>query len=262
MHEAVSDILYERSREAQGISTTLLVSLAAHALLLALVVVMPASWRTSRPETERVMLSISLGGAPGPSNTGMTQMSGRSVQAVAPPEAKSNVITPPAAAPPEMAVPDRATKTPPRTTKPIEKPAEKSSSRQPTVGPEVKTGAARSDTGAAPVPFGGLASSGGGGTGATLDVKNFCCPGYIQTMLQVIRANWKHTQGAAGTNVVKFVILRDGRLANVEVEKPSNNPLLDLESRRAVLMTRQVSPLPAEFTEPTLTIHLQFDYRR
>ena len=81
-------------------------------------------------------------------------------------------------------------------------------------------------------------------------------------MIQLIRSNWKPNQGADGTAVVKFVILRDGRLANVEVEKTSNNPLLDLESRRAVLMTRQLPPLPVQFTEPTLTVHMQFDYRR
>ena len=261
MHEAVSDILNDRARQAQGINTMLLVSLAGHALLLAGLVAMPANWRSAQTAPESEAMVISLGGAPGPENTGMTQMSGRSVQSVAPPEAKANVTTAPAAATPEMVIPERTAKPAPRA-KPVEKPVDKSSSRQPTAGAEVKTGAARADTGAQPVPFGGLATAGGGGTGATLDVKNFCCPAYLQTMLQRIRANWKQDQGAAGTAVVKFVVLRDGRLANVELEKTSNNPILDLESRRAVLMTRQLPPLPAQFTEPTLTVHLQFDYRR
>lgn len=263
MHEAVSDILNDRARQAHGINLTLVVSIAAHVLLLALLVVMPPEWRSSQPEAKRPEMTISLGGAPGPADTGMTQMSGRSVQTVAPPEPKSYVSVPPMAKVPEMVVPDRTAKLKPPTTKPVDKPAEKSSSRRPTSGPEARTGAARADTGAAPVPFGGLATSGGGLTGgATLDVKDFCCPGYIQTMVQVIRSNWKPNQGAAGTAIVRFVILRDGRLANVEVEKPSGNALLDLESRRAVLMTRQLPPLPAQFTQPTLTVHLQFDYQR
>lgn len=262
MHEAVSDILNDRARQAHGINMMLLVSLAGHGVLLAALVAMPASWRSSRIVRESDAMVISIGGAPGPANTGMTQMSGRSVQAVAPPQTKPNVSDAPMAKAPEMVVPDRAAKPSPRNTKPVEKPAERSSSRQPTTGAQVRTGDARADTGAAPVPFGGLASGGGGGTGATLDVKNFCCPGYIQTMVQLIRSNWKPNQGADGTALVKFVILRDGRLANVELEKSSNNPLLDLESRRAVLMTRQLPPLPAQFTEPTLTVHLQFDYRR
>jgi TonB family protein len=263
VHEAVSDILNDRARQTQGINMMLMASLAAHGVLIALVIAMPASWRSAQPEPERVVMTISLGGAPGPANTGMTQMSGRTVQTVTPPDVKPNVSTAPVATAPEMVLPDRVARTTPRTpAKPVEKPADRSSSRQPTSGPEARTGAARSDTGAAPVPFGGLATSGGGGTGATLDVKNFCCPAYIQTMLQMIRGNWKQNQGTNGTAVVKFVILRDGRLANVEVEKTSNNPLLDLESRRAVLMTRQLPALPAQFPEPTLTVHLQFDYKR
>jgi outer membrane biosynthesis protein TonB len=51
-------------------------------------------------------------------------------------------------------------------------------------------------------------------------------------------------------------------LVNVEVEKPSGNPLLDLESRKAVLSTKQLQPLPAQFDRPTLTVYLTFDYKR
>jgi protein TonB len=262
VHEAVSDILNDRARQTHGINMMLMVSLAAHAVLLAGLVAMPASWRSSQTAPEPDAMVISIGGAPGPANTGMTQMSNRPVQEVAPPEARSNVVTPPAAKVPEMVVPDRAAKPAPRNTKPVEKPAERSSSRRANTGPEVRSGDARAETGATPVPFGGLASGGGGGTGATLDVKNFCCPGYIQTMVQLIRSNWKSNQGADGTALVKFVILRDGRLANVELEKSSGNHLLDLESRRAVLMTQRLPPLPAQFTEPTLTVHVQFDYKR
>ncbi len=81
-------------------------------------------------------------------------------------------------------------------------------------------------------------------------------------MSQRIRSNWDKRQGAAGQTVVKFTIRRDGMLTNVEVEKTSGNPLLDLESRRAVLNTRQLPPLPAQFDQPTLTVYLTFDYMR
>ncbi len=61
---------------------------------------------------------------------------------------------------------------------------------------------------------------------------------------------------------MKFTIRRDGMLVNVEVEKSSGNPLLDLESRRAVYNTRQLPALPAQFDRPTLTVYLTFDYLR
>ena len=85
---------------------------------------------------------------------------------------------------------------------------------------------------------------------------------YIQTMVRHIKSQWKEQQGAAGESVVKFVIRRDGMLTNIELETSSNNPLLDLESRRAVINARQLPPLPAQFTEPTLTVHLTFEYKR
>ena len=131
--------------------------------------------------------------------------------------------------------------------KPVQKPIEKSTTKKPSTGPEIKSGAARVVTpNAAQVPFGGLAERAGGSStgGLRLDVANFCCPDYIETMNRRIRSNWDQQQGAAGQTVVKFTIRRDGMLTNVEVEKASGNPLLDLESRKAVLTTRQLPPLP------------------
>jgi TonB family protein len=50
-------------------------------------------------------------------------------------------------------------------------------------------------------------------------------------------------------------------LTNVTVEKSSGNPLLDLESRRAVLATQKIPPLPDQYTRPSLTVYLIFEYR-
>ena len=46
------------------------------------------------------------------------------------------------------------------------------------------------------------------------------------------------------------------------VEPANGNPLLDLESRRAVLATQQIPPLPDQFTRPNLTVYLLFEYKR
>jgi TonB family protein len=262
MQEAVSDVLRMRAREVAGLNRMVVVSLAAHSLLIAALLFIPESWRSGRPRQTPVMMTISLGGSAGPKTGGMTQMAGRPVQAVAPPEPR-RVDTPPAAKTPEMVVPDPAAKLKPRPpAKPLDKPIDKSTTRKPTSGPEIKSGAARADTGGQPIPFGGLSTSGGGGTGATLDVKDFCCPEYIQTMVDRIRSNWNANQGATGQVVVKFTIRSDGMLTNVEVERASGHPVLDMESRRAVLYTRQLPPLPAQFAEPHLTVHLNFGYQR
>jgi TonB family protein len=48
----------------------------------------------------------------------------------------------------------------------------------------------------------------------------------------------------------------------VQLSQSSGQALLDLEARRAVLNTKQLPPLPREFTGPQLTVHLTFDFQR
>ena len=261
MREAVSDILDLRARQAEGLSRMVIVSLVAHGVLISMLVLVPRSWIGSARKPPTNVMTISLGGAPGPDAGGMTQLSARPVQTVATPEPK-RVETAPAVKQPEMVAPDVTAKTRPKPPTKLDKPVDKSASRKPTSGEAVKSGDALANTKGQQIPFGGLSTSGGGGTGATLDVKDFCCPEYISTMVQRIRANWSQQQGAAGNTIVKFTIRRDGMLTNVEVERSSGNTVLDLESRRAVLYTRQLPPLPAQFNEPFLTVHLDFGYQR
>jgi TonB family protein len=132
--------------------------------------------------------------------------------------------------------------------------------RTPSQGAEPQTGSATADTGAKGMGFG--LTTGGGGTGGYLDVGNFCCPEYLTTMLSLIQRNWNSQQQVAGQTVVKFTIQRDGRITDVEVERPSGYFALDQTAQRALLMTRQLPPLPAQFTEPQLTVHLIFRYER
>jgi protein TonB len=259
MHEAVSDILIERARVTDGMSRMVAVSLTAHIALLTALVLVPEFWRSSTGP-DPVLMTISIGGTEGPELSGMTSISDKPVQAVTPADAKPE-DTAPAPKAPEMTEPDRVVK-PTVKSKPVQKPIEKSSARKPTTGAEIKTGDARAKTGGAAIPFGGLAQGGGGNGGVQLDVQNFCCPEYITTMVQRIRQSWNQNQGASGEVWVKFTIRRDGMLTQVEVEKPSGQAMLDLESRRAVLMTRQLPPLPPQFTEPHLTVHLAFNYTR
>jgi TonB family protein len=81
-------------------------------------------------------------------------------------------------------------------------------------------------------------------------------------MIQLIQRNWNSRQQVAGETLMKYTIQRDGRLTGVEVERSSGYFALDQTSQRALLMTRQLPPLPAQFTEPTLTVHLIFRYER
>jgi protein TonB len=138
---------------------------------------------------------------------------------------------------------------------------EEARGRTPTKGPETAPGSAVAETGARGQGF-GLSSGGGPGNGSTLDVADFCCPDYIVLMTQRIKSAWNQNQGVTGQTIVKFTIQRDGRLTDSTVERGSGYPTLDFAALRAVLATAQLPPLPAAFPNPSLTVHLNFEYQR
>ena len=61
---------------------------------------------------------------------------------------------------------------------------------------------------------------------------------------------------------MKFTIQRDGTLTDVAVEQSSGNRALDLAASARCCLTRQLPPLPAAYPNPTLTVHLTFEYQR
>jgi TonB family protein len=259
MQEAVSSVLIGRSREADGFTRMVGLSLLTHGAVIALLVLAPRGWFAFRAAPEERRMVISMGLPPGSQTGGQTALASRTVEAVAPPKTP-NIVTPPTPKTPAMTLPDpKAKVTPP--VKANDKAVDKSAAKKLATGAEIKKGPARAETGGVETPWRGL-SQGGGGTGGARVEGDFCCPDYIETMKRLIYANWQQNQGAAGQTEVKFIIRHDGVLTNVEVSKTSGNPLLDLESRRSVLSTQRLPPLPEQFTRPTLTVYLLFEYKR
>jgi len=191
----------------------------------------------------------------------MTMIGGPPVQQVAPlpPPTKSTPVTPPARKAPEMVMPDPKARAKPAAQTPAKTP-EDAKGRKPATGPEVRPGSAVAETGGQGVGF-GLTTGGGSGPGGHLDVGNFCCPEYLETMRMLITRNWRSQQRAQGTVQVKFTIQRNGELTEVELEKRSGYFVLDTEAQRAILLTKQLPPLPPAFTEDHLTVHLIFQYK-
>ena len=100
MHEAVSDILLDRARENEGINRMVLVSLFLHALLIAIIILMPASWRRSSTTADVTPMMITLSNAgTGPDTGGLTAISNKPVQVQAPAEARPTPVAPPASKP-------------------------------------------------------------------------------------------------------------------------------------------------------------------
>ena len=257
--DAVSEILADRSRDADSLARMVTVSLMAHVAAIAGLALMPRM--AGLPQDHARPMTIMLAGAEGP-DQGRNPMDARKVEEVAP-EGKKPTDTPPMATKPEMVEPvktapvakGQAKPDPPKLTPQLQ-------GRTPSQGAEVNKGQARIETNSsAQTQAPGLATSSGPGTGAYTDYADFCCPEYLSQVVSLIRRNWQSRQGQVGTNTVKFTIQRDGTIVNVAIHE-GNNQLLNLASQRALQVTRSVPPLPAAFTPPQLTVYLIFEYQR
>jgi len=258
--DAVSEVLTDRSRDAESLSRMVGVSLVAHVALIAAIAIAPNPWNTPVEQTRSMV--ISLGGAVGPEQ-GRNPISARQVQQVLPDGVKAR-DTPPALAKPAMIEPVKTAPTPPKANVKPEPPktVPQLQGRAPSQGAEITKGTARVETNSTTqTPFGGLATGGGGAGAAYTDFADFCCPEYLTQLMQIVTRNWQQRQGQDGTVQLKFIIQRSGVITGIEVENQAS-PLLGLAAQRALVTTKQLPPLPAAFTGERLTVHLIFQFKR
>lgn len=259
----VTDVLRDRRHEPPGFAPMAAVSLAVHGVILGVLLFGPLRWLGTPIREPKSVMTISLGGGgTGARSGGLTAIGGRPVQTTEPSPVRE-AVRPPAAVAPEMVVP-KTTARPIQAAKPAPPPPQTTPDargKQLTRGEEIRPGNALADTGARGLGF-GLSTGGGPGSGSTLDVADFCCPDYIALMVDKIRGNWSQQVEVSGLTVVKFTIQRDGRLTEPTVEQSSGTLSLDQNAQRAVMVTRQLPPLPAAFPNPTLTVSLHFQYQR
>ena len=176
MEAVVSDILQSRKREPGGLKKTAMISLAAHAAAIAVILMIPSVMpRAAQPP--RVVMNISLGGSPGPKTGGMQMIGGRPIQAAQPstdPQIAKSILPSLAATPPKMALPDPKQKprTPPKPTASSKDPKGTAVGR----GFETQAGTAKVETGAKGQGF-GLSSGGTAATAASKSLTGLLLPG-------------------------------------------------------------------------------------
>ena len=258
----VTDILRDRMSEPSGLQYMAAVSVAAHVAVFGAFMLAPGAWLSQIARDAPTVMTITLGGGgDGPQNGGLTAMGGRPVQAQTPPGAPKEAVRPPAAAAPEMTVPAPGARAAKASSAAVKQAPDEARGRTPTRGVETQAGSAVAVTGARGQGF-GLSTGGGPGVAGTLDVGDFCCPEYLTTMVTRIKASWNANQNINGLTIVKFTIRRDGILDAISLEQSSSFPIADLAAQRAVILTKQLPPLPDAFPNPTLTVHLNFQYQR
>lgn len=261
MKEVVDDVIALRAPDPGGLQRMMTLSFGVHIGVLLLLFLLPRDWIT-RAREQPILITVNLGGSIGEKSGGETQVGGKPVEEVAPPPKRPE---PPRPIPEQKEVMSVPPKTPPKPAP--SKPAETApapappAARPPATGAQVTPGTARAETGTTGQGT-GLTSGGGFGGPAVATDSAFCCPEYLGIVQRLIDVNWKQrVQSESGATRIKFEIYRNGTVSRPEVEQSSGLPMLDIASRAAISGLK-LPPLPPEYKEDKLIVHITFTYKR
>ena len=251
--------MQRRQVDPDGLRRAMSASVTIHVVAVLALFFLPRVWPESdKPEPLR--MTISFAGSPGEKSGGMVAAGSRPIEKVAPPPPKPTPVPP--ATPPKADSVAVAVKNPPKTPP---KPATgatdpTAANRAATTGAQVQSGTAVADTRSTSKST-GLTFGGGaiGDTQVTLDAE-FCCPEYIAELQRRILVNWRRDWPETGSTTVVFHIRKDGTFTTPVVEK-SGGVILDAASRSA-FKGLTLQPLPPQYKEDRLTVHLTFPYVR
>jgi protein TonB len=260
----------------------LVLSALAHAALIVVIVVAGHVWRTTQPKTYIVNLVPAVAAIGSPQ--GQTRTPAPSPPRVAEPAPPRPTPAPTLPEREPVRPPDRPTRAaelPDRRPAPREsvslpdrslparapalpRPGEKELPRVASVPPRPvpSTGpVGRAAVPPPPPPPLGLPTGSVQGVGAlTLNAADFPFAWYLRQIQSKISKEWE-SQARDGTQPqVVFDIRRDGKISGLAVEKTSGNPLYDQAALRAITDATPFPPLPDEFRESFLRVHLGFSY--
>ncbi len=104
------------------------------------------------------------------------------------------------------------------------------------------------------------APGGEGGSPLITDSANFPYPWYITQVREALWNSWTSRMPSAGSLrcTVRFSISREGDIKSVSVEQSSGNRLFDNAAESAAQAAAPFAPLPDDFFEDRLTVHVEF----
>lgn len=254
--------------------TATLLSLVSHAVLAAGIFVAATQWSARQPKMYIVNLVPAVAAVGSPQ--GQPALPPRAEEPPARPAPRPSELPersrPAATAPPEMpartpSLPDRALPDrtlPPRAPgapRPSEKELPQVASTTPAPpAPSMTTPSPRVADTPPPAPLGQRAGSPQGAGAVTVNTSDFPFAWYIGAVQRKINERWDQWAQPGRQPVAVFVIGRDGRITGLAIEKTSGNPYYDQKALRAISDALPFPPLPAEYRDPVLTIHLEFNF--
>ena len=92
------------------------------------------------------------------------------------------------------------------------------------------------------------------------DFSNFPYPWYITRVREALWNSWTERMPSSGLLkcTVKFEIYRGGAVKGINIERSSGNRLFDNAAEVSVQNAGPFPPLPADFYEDVLTVHVEF----
>ena len=246
----VSDILERRAaggRAPRGLTAA--VSVLAHAgfIVILLLVGRPRKAPLFVPMSlpVRVVSPASLGrpaAAPAPAPVAAPVEPPAPVKSKPVIEKPSEKVLPSAKALPEPKKPAKTEKAKP--------PAVAAKASGPALELPSAAGAASGTTSGAGISFGASVSS--------FDA-DFPFAYYVEQLLSLIGANWFKPESAEGTScVVSFRVQRSGQVTDVKVDSTSGVSYYDRAAARAVYAANPLPPLPPDYRNDSLGVHLKF----
>ncbi|MBU4444960.1 MAG: TonB family protein [Candidatus Marinimicrobia bacterium] len=97
-----------------------------------------------------------------------------------------------------------------------------------------------------------------------VEIQDFTFTYYLNIIHHRIQKQWNPSYQSQAENstintIVGFTILRDGTVRNIVLEKSSDRFLFDQAAQRAIYALGQLPPLPQQFNNDELFVHIQFE---
>ncbi len=242
-------------------------SVILHATALGAIIFVPQFFQSAPrfPDVYTADLVSLPAGLPGSRGEGPPRASAAAKPAPAPAKPAPAVKIPekPEAKAPKARTTRKTEPQKPEAEKTVPKPEPVASGPVPDEGPTGEgAGAAGAAGGAGGIPGAG----GGGGEGSGfLDDATFQYAWYLSNMTSIFGRNWarpiKPDLDRTLRTVIFFRVLKDGTLAEIELERSSGDPVLDRSALRAVQDSNPLPPLPYQYGKDSLGVHFFFDLK-
>ena len=224
-------------------------SVAVHGLLLAAVLIVPASRHKAPPIEDSMVVALAgpIAAAPPARAAASAPQAVKPEPAPAPPPKEAHTVT---------EIPKARPKEKDKPVKPKPEPEAAKTPEPPSPAPPGAKPATGAKEGAPAGPASGAVTATVGGGDSSLGWYGAAVKAALESVWQ--KPYLEDSEGKASV-VVTFDIAKDGTTRNIRILEPSGIPSLDRSAQRAVIEASPLPAVPPTWTEPLLPVTMRFD---